>query len=95
MLGGPEGEAVRGQTDGLRRAGPGRQGLETGVEDQPVSNDYRIAAGLGVLSEVQAGGAIFCDPTYLANGAHTRPSLFVRSMVTSRPASIAGPPASR
>jgi D-serine deaminase-like pyridoxal phosphate-dependent protein len=48
--------------------------------------DYRIAAGLGILTEVQAGGAIFCDATYLANGAETRPSLFVRSMVASRPA---------
>ena len=61
-------------------------GLEVAIVSGGGSSDYRIAAGLGVLTEVQAGGAIFCDATYLANGAHTRPSLFVRSMVSSRPA---------
>jgi D-serine deaminase-like pyridoxal phosphate-dependent protein len=49
------------------------------------SIDYWISAKLGVLTEVQAGGAIFCDAKYLASGAQTRPSLFVRSMVNSRP----------
>ena len=60
-------------------------GLSVSIVSGGGSSDYRIAAGLGTLTEVQAGGAIFCDATYLANGAHTRPSLFVRSMVASRP----------
>ena len=49
------------------------------------SGDYTISARLGILTEIQAGGAIFCDATYLAFGATTRPSLFVRTMVSSRP----------
>jgi D-serine deaminase-like pyridoxal phosphate-dependent protein len=61
-------------------------GLSVPIISGGGSSDYRIAAGLGILTEVQAGGAIFCDATYLANGADTRPALFVRSMVTSRPA---------
>jgi D-serine deaminase-like pyridoxal phosphate-dependent protein len=71
-----------GETAALCRAA----GLSVSIVSGGGSSDYRIAAGLGVLTEVQAGGAIFCDATYLANGAHTRPSLFVRSMVASRPA---------
>jgi D-serine deaminase-like pyridoxal phosphate-dependent protein len=71
-----------GETAGLCRAA----GLEVRIVSGGGSSDYRIAAGLGTLTEVQAGGAIFCDATYLANGARTRPSLFVRSMVASRPA---------
>jgi D-serine deaminase-like pyridoxal phosphate-dependent protein len=61
-------------------------GLAVPIVSGAGSSDYRIAAGLGILTEVQAGGAILCDATYQANGAHTRPALFVRSMVTSRPA---------
>jgi 3-hydroxy-D-aspartate aldolase len=61
-------------------------GLEVAIVSGGGSSDYRIAAALGILTEVQAGGAIFCDATYLANGALTRPSLFVRSAVSSRPA---------
>ncbi len=49
------------------------------------SGDYTISAHQGVLTEIQAGGAIFCDATYQAWGASTRPSLFVRTVVTSRP----------
>ncbi|OHD25020.1 MAG: hypothetical protein A2064_04500 [Spirochaetes bacterium GWB1_66_5] len=71
-----------GRTAELCRAA----GLAVPIVSGGGSSDYRIAAGLGILTEVQAGGAIFCDATYLANGANTRPSLFVRSMVSSRPA---------
>jgi D-serine deaminase-like pyridoxal phosphate-dependent protein len=60
-------------------------GLTVSIVSGGGSSDYRIAAGLGLLTEVQAGGAILCDATCLANGAHTRPSLFVRSMVSSHP----------
>ncbi len=61
-------------------------GLPVRIVSGGGSGDYLISAPLGVLSEVQAGGAIFCDATYLAWGAHTKPSLFVRTTVTSRPA---------
>ncbi len=74
--------AQLGRTAELCRAA----GLAVPIVSGGGSSDYRIAAGLGILTEVQAGGAIFCDATYLANGAGTRPSLFVRSMVSSRPA---------
>jgi D-serine deaminase-like pyridoxal phosphate-dependent protein len=70
-----------GRTAELCRAA----GLPVPIVSGGGSSDYRIAAGLGLLTEVQAGGAILCDATCLANGAHTRPSLFVRSMVSSHP----------
>lgn len=37
------------------------------------------------VTEVQAGGAVFCDVTYRKWGAPTQPALFLRSTVTSRP----------
>ena len=40
----------------------------------------------GVITEIQAGGAIFCDATYSGYNDLTAPSLFVRTSVTSRPA---------
>ncbi|MEJ5197706.1 MAG: alanine racemase [Anaerolineae bacterium] len=61
-------------------------GLPVRIVSGGGSGDYTISAHLGVLTEMQAGGAIFCDATYLAWGAHTKPSLFVRTTVTSRPA---------
>lgn len=61
-------------------------GLPVRIVSGGGSGDYTLSTPLGVLTEVQAGGAIFCDATYLAWGAHTRPSLFVRTTVTSRPA---------
>ncbi len=60
-------------------------GLPVNIVSGGGSGDYTLSAHQGVLTEVQAGGAIFCDATYLAWGALTRPSLFVRTTVTSRP----------
>lgn len=60
-------------------------GLSVRIVSGGGSGDYTLSSGLGVLTESQAGGAIFCDATYMAYGATTRPSLFVRTMVTSRP----------
>ncbi len=74
--------ALLGESARLCRAA----GLPVHIVSGGGSGDYTISAHLGVLTEIQAGGAIFCDATYLAWGAHTRPSLFVRTMVTSRPA---------
>jgi len=50
------------------------------------SGTYTITASLPGVTEIQAGGAIFCDMTYQAWGVETKPSLFVRAMVISRPA---------
>ena len=63
-----------------------RAGLPVTIVSGGGSGDYTISAHQGVLTEIQAGGAIFCDATYQAWGALTRPSLFVRTAVTSRPA---------
>jgi 3-hydroxy-D-aspartate aldolase len=38
------------------------------------------------MTEIQAGGAIFCDQTYQQWGLALEPSLFLRARVTSRPA---------
>jgi D-serine deaminase-like pyridoxal phosphate-dependent protein len=38
------------------------------------------------ITEIQAGGAVFCDVMYQKLGVQTQPCLFVRSTVTSRPA---------
>ena len=40
----------------------------------------------GAVTEIQAGGAIFCDAQYSDWNDLTEPSLFVRTSVTSRPA---------
>ena len=60
-------------------------GLPVTIVSGGGSGDYTLSSHLGVLTESQAGGAIFCDATYMAFGAKTKPSLFVRTMVTSRP----------
>lgn len=60
-------------------------GLPVSIVSGGGSGDYTLSSRLGVLTESQAGGATFCDATYMAWGAATRPSLFVRTMVTSRP----------
>jgi 3-hydroxy-D-aspartate aldolase len=38
------------------------------------------------MTEVQAGGAIFCDQSYQGWGVALEPSLFLRTRITSRPA---------
>ena len=38
------------------------------------------------MTEVQAGGAIFCDQSYQQWGVALEPTLFLRARVTSRPA---------
>jgi len=49
------------------------------------SGTYKITTPLADITEVQAGGAIFCDASYQKWGVDTQPSLFIRSLVTSRP----------
>lgn len=50
------------------------------------SGTFTVAARVKGVTEIQAGGAVFTDVTYRKWGAPTRPALFVRSTVTSRPA---------
>jgi len=49
------------------------------------SGTYTVASKVAGITEIQAGGAIFCDVSYKKWGALTKTSLFVRSTVTSRP----------
>lgn len=50
------------------------------------SGTYAVTARIKGMTEVQAGGAIFCDQTYQSWGLALEPSLFLRTRVTSRPA---------
>lgn len=50
------------------------------------SGTYRVTAHIAGLTEVQAGGAIFCDQSYQAWGVDLEPALFLHARVTSRPA---------
>jgi D-serine deaminase-like pyridoxal phosphate-dependent protein len=61
-------------------------GLPVRIVSAGGSRTYWITSGLPGVTEIQAGGAIFCDAAYRAAGVETKPSLFVRSMVVSRPA---------
>ncbi len=49
------------------------------------SGTYMYTAKIKGMTEVQAGGAIFCDQSYQAWGVALEPSLFLRARVTSRP----------
>jgi len=50
------------------------------------SGTSNVTPFLDVITEIQAGGGIFCDVAYRSWGMITQPSLFVRTTVTSRPA---------
>ncbi|MFW6116787.1 MAG: alanine racemase [bacterium] len=60
-------------------------GLSVDIVSAGGSGTYNVTPFLPEVTEIQAGGAIFCDVTYLAWGVKTTPCLFVRSTVTSRP----------
>ncbi len=49
------------------------------------SGTYTITSQIKGVTEIQAGGGIFCDVTYQGWGVMLEPALFVRSTVTSRP----------
>lgn len=49
------------------------------------SGTYQVTPFLAGVTEVQAGGAIFCDVTYQSWGVDLQPALFVQTTVTSRP----------
>jgi D-serine deaminase-like pyridoxal phosphate-dependent protein len=61
-------------------------GLPVTIVSGGGSGTYQVTPFLPGITEIQAGGAIFCDVSYQSWGVKTQPSLFVRSIVTSRPA---------
>ena len=61
-------------------------GLPIAIVSCGGSGTYRFTTRQPGITEIQAGGAIFCDVMYRKRDAGTTPSLFVRSVVTSRPA---------
>ncbi|MBZ0302839.1 MAG: alanine racemase [Anaerolineae bacterium] len=60
-------------------------GLPVNIVSGGGSGTYQITPFLSGITEIQAGGAIFNDNTYRGWGVQTKPALFVRSTVTSRP----------
>ncbi|MEZ4673540.1 MAG: alanine racemase [Caldilineaceae bacterium] len=62
------------------------QGMAIDIVSAGGSGTYYITPFLPGITEIEAGGAIFCDMTYQGWGVELEPALFVRSMVTSRPA---------
>lgn len=63
-----------------------RAGLPIEIVSGGGSGTYMYTAKIKGMTEVQAGGAIFCDQSYQAWGVALEPSLFLRTRVTSRPA---------
>jgi D-serine deaminase-like pyridoxal phosphate-dependent protein len=61
------------------------EGLAIDIVSAGGSGTYQITPFLPGVTEIEAGGAIFCDVTYQNWGITLEPALFVRSMVTSRP----------
>jgi D-serine deaminase-like pyridoxal phosphate-dependent protein len=61
-------------------------GLPVSIVSAGGSGTYHVTAFQPAVTEVQAGGAIFSDVACQRWEVDTQPSLFVRSMVTSRPA---------
>lgn len=49
------------------------------------SGTYQVTPFLAGMTEIQAGGAIFCDVTYQSWGVDLQSALFVQTTVTSRP----------
>ncbi len=50
------------------------------------SGTYKTTPHIKGITEIQAGGAIFSDVAYQSWGVETTPCLFIRALVTSRPA---------
>ncbi|MCB0064618.1 MAG: alanine racemase [Caldilineaceae bacterium] len=61
-------------------------GLTVDIVSAGGSGTYQVTPFLPGVTEIEAGGAIFCDMTYQGWGVDLAPALFVRAMVTSRPA---------
>ena len=61
-------------------------GLPVSIVSAGGSGTYYVTAFQPGVTEIQAGGAIFCDVACQEWGVETKPSLFVHTMVASRPA---------
>ena len=62
-----------------------QQGIPIEILSCGGSGTYTITSQIKGITEIQAGGGIFCDMAYQAWGVALQPALFVRSTVTSRP----------
>lgn len=60
-------------------------GLPIDIVSGGGSGTYRVTAHISGMTEVQAGGAIFCDQSYQSWGVDLEPALFLHARVTSRP----------
>lgn len=61
------------------------KGIEIPIVSCGGSGSYTITAKVPGVTEIQAGGAVFGDVTYVKWGAGTQCSLFIHATVTSRP----------
>jgi len=62
-----------------------RAGIPIEIMSGGGSGTYVITSKIKGMTELQAGGAIFCDQTYQQWGVQLEPALFLRTRVTSRP----------
>ena len=62
-----------------------RNGLPVEIVSAGGSGTYTITSHIAGVTEIEAGGGIFCDLTYQGWGVELEPALFVFSTVTSRP----------
>ncbi len=61
-------------------------GLEVAIVSGGGSGTYKTTPFIEGMTEIQAGGAVFCDVIYQSWGVETTPCLFVKTIVSSRPA---------
>jgi D-serine deaminase-like pyridoxal phosphate-dependent protein len=61
------------------------EGLPIEVLSCGGSGTYQVTAHIPGVTEIQAGGGIFCDMAYQGWGVALEPALFVKATVTSRP----------
>jgi D-serine deaminase-like pyridoxal phosphate-dependent protein len=61
------------------------KGIDAPIVSCGGSGSYAVTAHIPGVTEIQAGGAVFGDLTYVKWGAYTQCSLFVHSTVISRP----------
>ena len=62
-----------------------KEGLPVNIVSCGGSATYTVASTVPGITEIQAGGATFCDVSYKKWGAETEPALYIRSTVTSHP----------
>lgn len=61
------------------------EGLPVAIVSAGGSGTYAVTPFLSGITEIEAGGAIYCDVTYQQWGVELEPALFVQSIITSRP----------